>query len=499
MCYFSKIFNYSFIKYALLSIFLFAIISARSQNNNIIAEIDSLLDKAWEHHTSIQLIPSLEDALEALDLANKHKYDKGKGEAHFMAADALINIGLLKEGLKHLDDIKKTEYYKKRPIVQSEIYRLKAKSYFKLQLYQLALREYQEQQKLIESLEGEKKTMSLLYLYSNLTYIFKQMAEMDSVEKYSLLQLDLLHALKEKDKNVGLQYVNAYDDLGWLFINKKNYDEAQAYLDKALLTVEKYNIPIFFNTMTFYGNLEKKRGNYEKAAAYYDNAIANTIQIGDRDALRDQYRQLSDFYRDYLLDEEKANHYLLAYSRLNDSLERENRQVVDTALRQVLNAKDNQENIKKNRYAAIIGTILIFVVVAFIYLFWRARNNRHVLREKDIILHEKESVNKALNKTIQENKFNDLLTLAKGNSPEFLILFTELYPEFIQALKALDPKIRNTELEFCAMAFLNFSTKNIAEYTFVTTRAVQVRKNRFRKKFGIPSDVDFNIWMREQV
>src|SRR5690606_34287788 len=144
-------FNYSFIKYSLLSIFLFAIISARSQNNNIIAEIDSLLDKAWEHHTSIQLIPSLEDALEALDLANKHKYDKGKGEAHFMAADALINIGLLKEGLKHLDDIKKTEYYKKRPIVQSEIYRLKAKSYLKLQLYQLALREYQEQHKLIES------------------------------------------------------------------------------------------------------------------------------------------------------------------------------------------------------------------------------------------------------------------------------------------------------------------------------------------------------------
>lgn len=208
---------------------------------------------------------------------------------------------------------------------------------------------------------------------------------------------------------------------------------------------------------------------------------------------------MSDLYREYLLDEEQANHYLLEYSRLNDSLERDNRQVIDTVLHQVLNAKDKEENIKKNRYTAIIGAILIFAVVAFIYLFWRARNNRHVLREKDIILHEKESVNKALNKTIQENKFNDLLTLAKGNSPEFLILFTELYPEFIQALKALDPKIRNTELEFCAMAFLNFSTKNIAEYTFVTTRAVQIRKNRFRKKFGIPSDVDFNIWMREQV
>jgi hypothetical protein len=40
------------------------------------------------------------------------------------------------------------------------------------------------------------------------------------------------------------------------------------------------------------------------------------------------------------------------------------------------------------------------------------------------------------------------------------------------------------------------STKNIAEYTFVTIRAVQIRKNRLCKKFEIPSDADFNNWMR---
>jgi len=67
----------------------------------------------------------------------------------------------------------------------------------------------------------------------------------------------------------------------------------------------------------------------------------------------------------------------------------------------------------------------------------------------------------------------------------------------LQSLKNLDTKIRTTELEFCAMAFLNFSTKNIAEYTYVTIRAVQIRKNRLRKKFEIPSDEDFNNWMRE--
>ena len=99
---------------------------------------------------------------------------------------------------------------------------------------------------------------------------------------------------------------------------------------------------------------------------------------------------------------------------------------------------------------------------------------------------------------MEKDKFNHLIALAKSNNPAFLLLFGELYPDFIEALKMLAPNIRSSELEFCAMAFLNFSTKNIAEYTYVTIRAVQIRKNRLRKKFEIPSDADFNNWMRER-
>ncbi len=100
---------------------------------------------------------------------------------------------------------------------------------------------------------------------------------------------------------------------------------------------------------------------------------------------------------------------------------------------------------------------------------------------------------------MERNNFNDLIALAKNNSAEFLALFSEIYPDFVVSLKKINPKIRSSELEFCAMTFLNFSTKHIAQYTFVTVRAVQVRKNRLRKKLKIASDVDFNNWMREQI
>ncbi|MEN5235609.1 hypothetical protein [Sphingobacterium faecium] len=100
---------------------------------------------------------------------------------------------------------------------------------------------------------------------------------------------------------------------------------------------------------------------------------------------------------------------------------------------------------------------------------------------------------------MERNNFNNLIALAKNNSAEFLTLFSEIYPDFVASLKSINPKIRSSELEFCAMTFLNFSTKNIAQYTFVTVRAVQVRKNRLRKKLNIASDIDFNNWMREQI
>ena len=130
--------------------------------------------------------------------------------------------------------------------------------------------------------------------------------------------------------------------------------------------------------------------------------------------------------------------------------------------------------------------------------FLLARNRK---AKKKLIKKNRELISKTnkiglLKEELETNIFNDIIELAKSNSPEFLPLFGEGYPEFIKAMKLLDSSIKSSELYFCALAYLNFSTKDIANFTFVTTRAVQVRKNRLRKKYNIPSEVDFNEWFR---
>ncbi|QRY59827.1 tetratricopeptide repeat protein [Sphingobacterium siyangense] len=458
-------------------------------------EVDSLLNKTRELFNTGQLLPFIETAIKALNLSNVTNYDEGKGKAHSWIAEGLVHVGLFKEGLQHLESVEKTNFYKEGILAQSEVHRVRGRAYGELKLYQQAIREFRLQLGLIKKLTGEKQKKSYQFTYENLSIVFDATGQLDSVEKYNHLLLD--HLKGEDEKKEVFRYLVVYDNLGKLYVKKGDFVKAQQYLDKALALVKKYKIPVVLNTYGSLGALEEKKGDLKKAADFYEMSLANKRAIGSRNGMKNSYRELADFYRRSKVSKVKADQYEMAFSRLNDSLESENRQVVDQVLNQILKLKDEESNTKVSRAGTIALNALLLLLVAVSFFVWRSKHNKKILVQKEEALQETETINKELTDQIGENKFNTLLDLAKSNNPEFLILFTELYPQFIQALKSFDANLRSTELEFCAMAFLNFTTKNIAEYTFVTIRAVQVRKNRLRKKFDIPSDVDFNNWMRE--
>ncbi|MCW8310784.1 hypothetical protein K7A41_06085 [Sphingobacterium sp. InxBP1] len=490
-------------KYIFLIVHLFAIIVARPQNHPI-KKIDSLLDKTWEDHSAAKFYPAIKTGMQALQLAQESKYDKGTAEAYQMVADALISIGLYKEALNQLEAAEKLKYYKERLVFQSDIHRLKGEAYVKLNLYDLGLGEFREQIRLLPALDVVVRKKNQFDAYSAMASTFSQMGSLDSVEKYTALNWQLLHSQTEKESS--WDRVQVLTDLADIAIKKGAFDRAQHCLDEAKDLIRKYNIPVFFPTLVNYAKLEKRRGNLVKAVQYYNQALANTVEVDDKEALRDQYKRLSDFYREYKLGDDTANDYLLKYNHLYDSLDIKKQQVINLVLSHILKSNEREsENIleRNTMLSSFVGGGLL---LAGVYFAWNVRRKRKLQGKHEDALNEREHANKMLaennkelSEQIEENKFSNLLALAKSNNPEFLILFNELYPDFIAALKDIDPKVRSSELEFCAMAYLNFSTKNIAEYTFVTIRAVQVRKNRLRKKFNIPSDEDFNSWMREKI
>jgi DNA-binding CsgD family transcriptional regulator len=92
---------------------------------------------------------------------------------------------------------------------------------------------------------------------------------------------------------------------------------------------------------------------------------------------------------------------------------------------------------------------------------------------------------------------DEILTLAKENSPRLLNKFRLVDPDFFSKLSAIQPNLKNSELIFCIYLKLNLTTKEIATYTFVTPKAIQNRKNRLRKKLNIASDVDIYKWFND--
>ncbi|CAD7814968.1 hypothetical protein CHRY9390_02894 [Chryseobacterium aquaeductus] len=99
-----------------------------------------------------------------------------------------------------------------------------------------------------------------------------------------------------------------------------------------------------------------------------------------------------------------------------------------------------------------------------------------------------------MNKNLAEE---EIIRLAKDNSPRLLSKFKVSYPDFFEKLATIQPKLQNSELIFCIYLKLNLTTKEIATYTFVTPKAIQNRKNRIRKKLNIASSVDIYKWFDE--
>ncbi|UHO40578.1 tetratricopeptide repeat protein [Chryseobacterium capnotolerans] len=463
---------------------------------NVEKQIDLLLDKSFTEFTDVQLIPALTSANEALKKSDKINYSKGKTLANIYIAKVLAETGGYNEALSYLKKAENEPYFTSYIDIQVEVCRLRGRTYGLLSMMNLSLQEFYKQLKFSQKIKDPyRKAMSTYWSHENLTEVYTQLKQYDSVWVHLQKQEDILKKMKEEQ--VFFDLSGTYAKKGQIYTLQKEYGKAQKYLDKSLFLLEKYKVPYLYYALRKYGDLEAARGNKDLAISYYRKALQSAAELEATDAVQQLYRVLGDYFMKNNLDPKEANQYLYQYQKLSDSLDVANKQVVEQALSQILDQKEHENKIKSRQYIYLIISVVILLLIGALFWYrWHIQNKKLIYKNKKT-LSEMSQTTVELEKKIEENKFNDLLTLAKNNNPEFLILFSELYPDFIQKLKTIDPKIRSSELIFCAMAYLNFSAKDVATYTYVTLGAVEMRRSRLRKKYSIPSDIDFNNWMRE--
>ncbi|WP_407500527.1 tetratricopeptide repeat protein [Elizabethkingia anophelis] len=444
--------------------------------------IDSLLDHSKQQFAAVDILKSIETANKALKMSQIKNYSKGITIANIYIGKAIMETGNFKKALEYIEQAEKEPYFNSYINAQVEVYRLRGIISGNLKMYNVAIRQFYKQLKLSEKIEDPyKKALSMFWAHENLTHVFSILKLKDSVWIHLKTQENILKGLNEK--SVALDLSTTYSKMGEMYITEKKYSQAKIYLDKSMDLLTKYKIPYLYNVFLQYGNYEASLSNEKEAVNYYRRALNNTKEIGDIDGEKLMYGTLGEYLVKNKIATNEANEYLYQYRKLSDSLDSVNKKSIDLIFNNILSEEEKKYEKEKVTIVLVVSIPLIMILGLFIFYYFK--------KKKESTLNTQ-----ILSKKLDENKFGDLLVLAKQNSPEFIVLFNELYPNLFTSLKKIDPNVRNSELSFCAMGYLNFSTKDIATYTSVTIRAVEVRKNRLRKKYNISPAIDFNNWMR---
>lgn len=358
------------------------------------------------------------------------------------------------------------------------------------------MREFRKQLSVAIKIKSEnRKNISKFWAHQNIAQVFERTRNQDSVLFHVTQMESLLPHFKEEEEL--FLFTSTYVKIAEMAFLEKDYTRCRFYLDKSMVLLDRYHSNFKFDILKIYGDLEAEQDHIEEAALYYEEAFNNALALDVKDQARYLSKIVADYYHDNQLDPLITNKYLYQYQRLNDSLETESKQATETLVSQILDQEAEESTKQQNFFLYLIAGIIAIscAIIGFLFLSYHRKKIRYIYKNKLLI--KEQSKADELAQLTDVNTFNELIRMAKKNNPEFLILFKERYPTFVANLKALDPKVRSSELAFCAMAYLNFSTKDIAEYTFVTIRAVQIRKNRMRKKYSINSKEDFNSWMRK--
>ncbi|WP_309426741.1 tetratricopeptide repeat protein [Chryseobacterium sp.] len=284
----------------------------------------------------------------------------------------------------------------------------------------------------------------------------------------------------------------AYDNMiGYFYLYyREDLDSAKVHLLKAVkrgdLQNEKdyYTLSAYANMGEYYRKIQK----YNEAEKMYlkalevDKRTKRTFEYYSKhlyNALRSTYEEKGDKKKAYFY----LKKFLATQNKSNISLLSAANQDMDEF---ILEADKNAQKDRNNVFTLIL---IGLTISAFLGIYsWSVIN---LLRQKKIKLkNEAEQLKEKMDNTGEEKS----IELAKINDSSFLQVFREAYPGFIEKLLTIDPNLEDSELVFCAMLKLHFSSKEIAGYTSIQHRTVQQKKYRIRKKLNIPQDTDIYLF-----
>jgi serine phosphatase RsbU (regulator of sigma subunit)/Tfp pilus assembly protein PilF len=330
-------------------------------------------------------------AREALQLAQKAKYNRGISEANFTLGDHYDDLSDYPEALKYFFNVLKAREEMKDTFGLLEINgRLGIIYSYQKKPYD-ALKYFQQSAKFAEA-TGEKKKIASVY--NNLGVVYKNLGKYREASEYHEKALAVFIELNYS-KGISASYTN----IGIARTQLGDYAGAYEYYMKAKKIFEETNdIRGMGGICVNLGELYLSEGKYAAAKQSFIQALDYSVRSGFRLNKRDSYEGLykaSEKLNDYTT----AFKYYKAFTELSDSITNEegtkeiqdiqNRYESEKQEKQIeilqqkaeisrLNLAHQQEQLKKNRiaiWAVAGGAVLILILLIVLY-------NRYQLKQR---------------------------------------------------------------------------------------------------------------------
>jgi len=480
------------IKYLVLFL-LFCSINVYSQQKKTTADIDNRLESTTMLYAQGKIDEYISANTTIIEDSKKINYSKGIAMGNVRLAAVYYANREFKKSIICLDIAEKENYTSTDYELQATIKRELGRIYFSMDLLKPALQEFWKMKTVAAKIENpESRNFSINAAENNIGSTYHELHQTDSAVIYYSKVYKNLNAFKNKSEKQNALLNITTINIAEIKISQTQLDSAEHYLRmyNSFETNGKNEFTKFM-ALKLMGKIYFAKKQYKLSVDYYHKAIQVTKNAKYTTDLKDLYYLIYESY-DKIGDQENAKEYLEKYTFLKDSISSIEKSNMDAPINRLIEEKEKPLQLKNRSllyWGLCLGTILVIIIISIRY---KHRGEKREITGK-IITKEQETIElkKKLNLA-----FEEVVQLAKKNDPEFLTRFQEVYPDFFSKLLRIEPQLLTSELKFCALLFLNFSSKDIAEYTFVQPQSIQTRKNRLRKKLNIASDEDIYIWMQ---
>lgn len=480
----------------LLMFFLYLEGQKPSPNADVEKEIVILLDSAEINYDRGDFYVSEGFAKKALAKSNEIGFLAGRGYSNLYLGNIKGQLARFSESLNLIESARKDAVAMNDLFLQSEVSIAKTKTYTYFGMWKDALEEQKNSLQIINKIHNPKNAnKQKLKAYINVLFIYFYTKKIDLLNVSIGQTKELLNTIREPNVSA-LDLSSFYFFMGQVALSYNQYEKAEIWFVKSLTMSKTRKLKYLGFTYMGIGDVKANVKQKDSAMIYYSKAVENMQSLHLDVSINMAYLRIADLYHS-LGNTKKENEFrsmvLVSHLELSKRYDIDHNAVVSSIV------KEEKEETQKNASRYIFGLLALALVsgAALWYYSYSKQSaaKRKLLMQNEIIA---ESEAEAIFLKQQINgAFEEVIQLAKENNPEFLTRFKEVYPQFVSALLQLNPGLQASELTFCAYLYLNFSSKDIAQYTFVTVRAVQLRKNRLRKKFNISSDTDIYVWIQQ--